>query len=339
MRSDEGHGRWIVITLGVLGFAYVARALVVPLVVALFIAYSLAPLVELLVSRARLPRAAAAVTTLASVAALLVAVGWVAVRRAVELGAELPRYEESARALFARVAAHVSALDALRDRIDTGGTLHRVVLASSFTSFMVDGVGRALELVVQSVAVVFLTLLLLVDGPRLRARLVAALDAPDADAALEAVDRAVKSYLAARVALSAALAAAVAVAFALYGLKYALLWGLLTGVLTFVPWLGSAAGAVPPAVMAALQFGTPARVAGALAIYFGLLLLEGNVISPVILGRRLRMSPTAVLAACLFFAWLWGPVGLILAVPIAAAIKAASDHSRRWRALGHLLGA
>jgi predicted PurR-regulated permease PerM len=80
-------------------------------------------------------------------------------------------------------------------------------------------------------------------------------------------------------------------------------------------------------------------VAGALAIYFGLLAIEGNVIGPIVLGRRLKMSPVAVLGACLFFAWLWGPVGLILAVPIAASIKAASDHSHRWRTVGQLLGA
>jgi predicted PurR-regulated permease PerM len=340
-------GAGAIAAVALLGFAYFARALVVPLVVALFVAYSLAPLVELLVARARLPRLLAALLTLLAAAALLGGVGFVAVRRAIQLSAELPRYEEAARGLFARVAAHVSALEQLRDRIDSSGPIHRVALASSWSTWMVDGFGRAAELAAETVAVVFLALLLLADGPRLRARLVAAVDA-GADpaegprrtaAALEAVDRAIRSYLGARVALSAGLAAALAAAYALYGLDYALLWGLLTGVLTFVPYLGSALGALPPALMAALQFGTPARVAGALAIYFGLLAIEGNVIGPIVLGRRLKMSPVAVLAACLFFAWLWGPVGLILAVPIAASIKAACDRSHRWRSVGHLLGA
>ena len=90
--------------------------------------------------------------------------------------------------------------------------------------------------------------------------------------------------------------------------------------------------------MAFLQYGTIKDVAIVAGIYIVLVALQGNLADPIFLGKQLRLSAVAVFLGSLFWFWIWGPVGLFLAVPLLSAIRTASRHFPQTRVVADVLG-
>jgi predicted PurR-regulated permease PerM len=121
------------------------------------------------------------------------------------------------------------------------------------------------------------------------------------------------------------------------GLPNAFVLGFLSGFLSLVPYLGVVLAMVPPLVAALGQESAP----GMLVIVFtilGLHLFAINVLYPKVLGRRLQLNPLAVTIALLVWGWLWGAWGLILAIPITAAMKIIFDHIEALQPYGAWIG-
>jgi predicted PurR-regulated permease PerM len=90
--------------------------------------------------------------------------------------------------------------------------------------------------------------------------------------------------------------------------------------------------------MALLQFGTVKAVLLAGGIYLALVAVQGNVVDPIFLGKQLRLSSIVVFLGSLFWFWMWGPVGLFLAVPLLSATRIACAHVPRLRVVSEFLG-
>jgi predicted PurR-regulated permease PerM len=117
-----------------------------------------------------------------------------------------------------------------------------------------------------------------------------------------------------------------------FGLDFAVLWGALTFLLEFVPTIGSILAVIPPSLYAALQFeglARPLAVAGTLTVAQ---LVLGNYVDPKIEGRLLALSPIVVLLSVVFWAWVWGPAGSLLGVPMTVTITTVARHfdGTRW---------
>jgi AI-2 transport protein TqsA len=129
-----------------------------------------------------------------------------------------------------------------------------------------------------------------------------------------------RQYLIA-ITLSSALAGVAAGMFAFaMGVDLALLWGVISGLLNLIPTVGPAISVVPPTLFALLQFDGLARPAG---VFLGLGLIQflfGNFIDPKIGGRVMSLSPFLVLFAVVFWGWLWGSLGALIAMPLMAAV-------------------
>jgi predicted PurR-regulated permease PerM len=104
------------------------------------------------------------------------------------------------------------------------------------------------------------------------------------------------------------------------------LWGALAAVLNFIPYVGSLIGVGLVAAIALGTFPTLAHAALAPAIYLLFTALEGQLITPTVLGRRLAMNPVAVFLAIAFWGWLWGIIGMLVAVPLMVTIKILCSH-------------
>jgi predicted PurR-regulated permease PerM len=124
-----------------------------------------------------------------------------------------------------------------------------------------------------------------------------------------------------RVLLNAILGVVTAVIYAVYGLEHAVIWGITTALLHFVPYVGPAIGFVLPTLMALLQYGSLKHVAAVGGIYLALVSVQGNVVDPIFLGKQLRLNALAVFLGSLFWFWIWGPVGLFVAVPVLSTIR------------------
>jgi predicted PurR-regulated permease PerM len=125
--------------------------------------------------------------------------------------------------------------------------------------------------------------------------------------------------------------------FGFLGLPYFYFLGVISGFLSLIPYLGVLLAILPPLV-ADLGHITAGGVVLISASVLGLHLIAMNVLYPKILGKRLQLNPLAVTLALLFWGWLWGAMGLILAVPITGAIKIICDHIDRLRPYGAWLG-
>jgi len=111
----------------------------------------------------------------------------------------------------------------------------------------------------------------------------------------------------------------------LIGLDYFLLLGILTGLSTFIPYVGAIAVTVPVVVAALLQWGTWSQTLGTLAAYIGIQIVDGNYLTPVLIGRETNIHPVAIIGAILICGSLWGFWGVFFAVPAAVVVKSVLD--------------
>ena len=125
--------------------------------------------------------------------------------------------------------------------------------------------------------------------------------------------------------------------FGLIGLPYFYFLGIISGFLSVVPYLGVLLAIVPPLV-ADLGHLTTSIALLVIGTVLGLHLVAMNVLYPKILGKRLQLNPLAVTIALLFWGWLWGAMGLVLAVPLTGALKIICDYIERLRPYGAWLG-
>lgn len=116
------------------------------------------------------------------------------------------------------------------------------------------------------------------------------------------------------------------------------LWGVMAGLLEFIPYLGPAVGIGVVAVVAILTFDNLGYALLAPLVYFGLTTIQSNFIFPMVLGRRLTLNPVIVFVGLIFWGWMWGMVGILLAVPILMTLKIFCNHIEPLSPIGEFLG-
>ncbi len=182
------------------------------------------------------------------------------------------------------------------------------------------------------VTVVMLMLFLLAGGPPMLARMSAAfasdLQSAQTLHAITAVRTELSRYYGGLALINLGLGGATAGVMALLGMPNPLLWGVVAAVLNFIPYVGAATTLVLLTLVAFVTFPTAAHIAGVAASYLGLATLEGQVVQPLVIGRRLELNPMIVFLALWFGGWFWGVAGVVMAVPSLVALKVVAAHSR-----------
>jgi predicted PurR-regulated permease PerM len=145
-------------------------------------------------------------------------------------------------------------------------------------------------------------------------------------------------YLLTVSAINVVFGAIVGMAMFAAGVPNALLWGVMAGILNYVPFLGHTVSAIIIAVVALLSFPDVGTALIPPGLFIVIAALEGNVITPMILARRLTLNPVAVVAALLIWGWMWGIIGLLLAVPLLVVAKIACDKIEPLHPVGEFLG-
>lgn len=135
----------------------------------------------------------------------------------------------------------------------------------------------------------------------------------------------ISSYLFTVTAINFCLAMVVSLAMYLYGMPNPFLWGAMAGILNFIPYVGSIIGLGAISLAAAFTYEHLNMVAMVSGTYLCLTAVEGNFITPHLLGQKLLLNPVVILVSVLFWGWLWGAVGALLAVPLIASVKIMCD--------------
>lgn len=313
--------------LAILYTLYFARSLILPLVIALFLSALLQPVVYRM-NRVKIPDSVGA--GIVVLLFLLLVIGG-----AYYLSSPAKRWIDQAPALLGQVEEKVGKLrrplehakeatDRLSEMADLGEDAGKkvVVKGPSFASQAVTG---ASFFVTQAVIIVILVYFLLAQGRTMLARLTANFRDPGQGARLSElllrVQRDISAYLRTYGIINTGLAIVVTAVMAALGMPTPLLWGVVAGLFNFIPYLGPAVTLGIIGLVSILSFETWGRIALPPVVYLSLTTIEGNFITPMIMGNRLAMNPFMVFISILFWGWVWGVPGVFLAVPILAAAK------------------
>jgi len=151
------------------------------------------------------------------------------------------------------------------------------------------------------------------------------------------IEAQISRYLFTVTAINVCLGAAVGAAVGLLGLRNPVMWGVMVALLNFVPYLGALTGIICMTIGATLSFDSLGYAFIFPAVYLSFGVLEGSFITPWIMGRSLTLNPVIILLSLTFWGWMWGIVGIILAVPILAAFKIFCAHIKPMEPLAEFL--
>jgi len=339
---------WILTICIAVAALRVGRELLVPMVLALLITLVLSGIVEFL-RRYGVPRGLSAVVLLvligAAVGGMLHAVWppaqqWIAgaprVLRTIE------HKTRPAQSVVRRIDAIVRRASALAGSGDPPAAGATVVAPSPPTVVsamdVVQGTSGVVAAFVMGGA---LTLLLLAAGPATLARMTAPV-ASDGRAihvlrVIEAIRLEVGRYYGTLAVINLGFGAITALVMWLLGMPNPMLWGALAGVLNFIPYLGCASTLAILTIVAFVSFDRISQTVLVAASFLMLAAVEGHLVEPIFLGRRLDLNPIVVLVALWVGAWVWGIAGVVVALPILLATKVAAAHSNNGGAVVRFL--
>jgi len=152
---------------------------------------------------------------------------------------------------------------------------------------------------------------------------------------LSKISKEVQGYLAIKTLISLATGLLIGLAAWYQELDFPVLLGLIGFVMNYIPTVGSILAAIPAVLLSLVQFGTLGSFGGVVFSYFAINMIFGNVVEPNLLGRRLGLSTLVVVLSLLLWAWIWGPVGALLAVPLTMVVKIMLENTEdlRWIAI------
>jgi len=350
----------LLIALSLAALLMLGKEILIPLALALLFSFALSPIVTRL-ERMGLGRGISVVLTILAAVTLVALVFYVVFIQAADLAGQLPTYRTTIREKlqslaggmggqgpFARAAALMTEL--LREVTETpstvgGPTVQTVIVQQQTSSGGLALIGDYATPVLHSLAiaaaVVLVTAFTLASREDLRNRVIRLIGADDLQRTTAALDDAGKRLgrlLLAQLAVNSVFGAFIGLGLWLIGLPSPFLWGVLAGVLRFVPYIGAVLGVAPPLLIAFAVDPTWTMFLWTAGFFLVIEPMVGHVIEPMLYGRSTGMSPLAVVISATVWAFLWGTVGLVLAVPLTMCLVVLGRHVARLEFLAILLG-
>ncbi len=336
----------------VVAVLYFAQSILIPLALAVLVSFALSPLAEWL-ERRRLGRVPSAILATLLGAAVVGGISWLAAVQVQSLARDLPKYHDTVYHKLRPILAEVKVVDRSLARVtelgqedevprpEDGGPTEVVIRPRGSLSWLESWLRPFAQMAATAVLVAVLTVFLLVQRDSVRDRLIGLAGRrrlTTTTRALEDAARRVSRYLLLQLGTNATMGVLVAAGLYLIGVPYAPLWGLLTAALRFLPYVGIWLSAVFPFALAVATFPGWGHALLVLAVYGGLDAVMTNAVEPLVFGHGTGVSSLALLVAAVFWAWLWGPVGLLLAIPLTVCVVVIGEHVPSLGFLRTLLG-
>ncbi|MBS1804928.1 MAG: AI-2E family transporter [Acidobacteria bacterium] len=363
---------WFV-TIAVLAVAvlYLAKVLLLPLGIAILFAFLLAPVVALLEQRLRLPRPAAALIVIFGFSAILLAATWTLFTQLVSVADDLPTYRDNITAKFealhrpsnSAIGRVQAELEKVSDELGIVNATATAALQSPKKvqqkpigttpehPLQVREVGRPtgrldqLGGIVAPLTTAFLTIVftffVLLQREDLRNRLIRLSGDRNLTLMTQAMRDAsqrISRYFLLQVAVNTVFGIIVATVLYFVGLPHPVLFGALAALCRFVPYVGVPVAAATPLLLSIAVFHGWEHTVLIAGVFTLLELVTGNYLEPHIYGRHTGLSSLAVLIAAAFWTLIWGPVGLILSVPLTVCLVVMGSHVPSLEFLAVLLG-
>ena len=328
----------------ILAICYIAKLILVTLLISILLAFMLEPLVSLL-EKIRLPRAAGAFLAVLFMVALMWAGSYFLYGKAMSFVHELPKYSDRIRSHLAHFRQQTSDLEKTTQQVfpedkNARKPMPVKVENQSAPGGMSDKIGAVTEVVLTLCFIPFLTYFMLSWQEHARTKSVQ-LFRPEyrstAYVTLGHISAMMKSFIAGNFVIGLFMGICSVVIFGFLGVPYFYFIGFISGFLSLLPYLGVAVAVLPP-IAAGIGVMSDTRLLLVAATVLGLHMLAMNVLYPKVLGKRLQLNPLVVTISLLIWGFIWGAMGLILAVPIMAAVKIVCDHVVSLRPIGDWMG-
>lgn len=317
------------------------QSIILPLLLAAFVAVLCIPLLSWL-TRHRVPPVVAVVIVILVAILGLVGVALVVGSAVNDFADRVPFYEKRFKLLHTGTQAWLTDLGVPI----TFDRLYSVANPGTIMGIVSSALAAMAATLSNLLLVLFVVIFILLEAGGFRKKMVAALaarnDVSDEDTEnrlqqLEEVVQNVQSYLAWKTIISIGTALCVGLYCYFLGVDFPILWALLAFLLNFVPNIGSLLAAGPPVLLSLVQLGPGSALALAVG-YVVINTIFGNVVEPLVLGRKLGLSSLVVFLSLIVWGFVWGPVGMLLSVPLTVMVRIALEANPDTRWIAVLLG-
>ena len=328
----------------VLGVCYFAKLPLLVLLISILLAFMLAPVAELFVW-ARLPRGVAALLAMLLLLAVVYGGFYISYNRAQAFLHDFPHYRQEIHRVAVNVRRQAEGLNKTASVMLDTETPRKpspppAPIVPTLTDWLTQSLGPITEVVFAASFIPFLVYFMLTWQEHVHAASVMLFRMENRQAAyvtLGLISSMIRNFIAGNVLVGLFMSLVSTVVFVVLGLPYPYFLGFISGYLSLIPYLGILLAILPPIVagLGHLHSGQFAVIAVTVVV---LHLFSINVLYPKFLGRRMQLNPLTVTLGLLFWGWLWGALGLALAIPITAALKIILDHVESLKAYGAWLG-
>jgi len=330
----------------VIAFCYWASTILVTILVAVLISYFLDPVVTWL-ERIRIPRPLGALLLVLCTLALFAVLGWMLTERADQFGADWPQYREPLRQAASTIESKLETVEKHVSEIEPGNNANPgqqiVTIAESHPvrNELFGKISTLSEFMLSLTFMPFLVFFMLAAKRQVwhaTMQLFPANKRTQVRDALSDVTQVLRSYLMGTALVGLILVLASWLFFWFIGIDFPFLTGLVSGVCNLVPYLGAVLAWIPPLLIGLKKIHTISAFAGIFAMLTMFHIVTANLLIPALVGWRVRLNALALTVALLFWGWIWGPIGLILAIPVTAVLKVICDHVESMQPVGRWLG-
>lgn len=306
-----------------------AASIMLPIIVAFFLAIIGTALVHLM-QRYKVPKFIAITFVTLLFISVLVVLCLLVIRSVNEFTIAMPRYQERFVEITSDYATKLESygVDVSREKLAESFQAGTLV---TFLSTTVKGLANALSKVV---VVLIIMVFMLVEAADFRRKFNLALKPSMNVSQLEHISFEIQRYVGIKTITSALTGAIVFIFVSSLKIDFAILWGVTAFLMNFIPFIGSILASIPAILLGMVQYDLlTASIVG--AGYFVINIGISNFIEPILMGKQFGLSPLVVFLSLMIWGWIWGPVGMLLAVPLTMMLKIFLEHSRdlRWCAI------
>jgi AI-2 transport protein TqsA len=318
----------------------VAAEMIVPILFAFLLASMVLPGLRWLQSK-KVPFALAILVIVFVIAVGLLSVGGVLAKSVSDFTGQMPEYTAKLTATYKHALAYLDRVGVDVTELDLAASIDQAMdpsAAMGFISKMLNSISGVLS---NFMLIVITLVFVLMEAAGFPRKILAAwpnsADGSSRLAEFDAGAKAVQRYLVIKTITSLATGFTIGLWVFVLGLDFPLLWGMLAFLFNYIPNIGSIIAAIPALILALIQLGPGMAIVVALG-YLGVNVAVGNFIEPKVMGKNLGLSTLVVFLSLIFWGWLWGPVGMLLSVPLTVIVKIMLEHRVRTRPIAILMG-
>ena len=348
----------LLITVVIVACLFFAREVFIPITLACILSFMLAPVVRML-QKLHLPRGVAVVIVALLAFAAIFALGTLMAREVTQLAGDLPRYQATISAKIQRFSGsgEGGAAGTLKRAEEVIEDLNKEISKAQPTQTLIpvevhepsggplQTLSRLITPLLSPLAmtglIVIFVIFILIQREDLRNRLIrlaGSTDIPHTTAAIDDAAHRLSRLFLTQLIINSGFAIIIGLGLWRIGVPSPFLWGILAGILRFIPYIGSILGLVFPLALALSVDPGWSMVLWTLVLFLSFEALTSQVIEPVFVGHSTGLSPVAVVLSATFWAWLWGPIGLVLATPLTVMLVVLGRHIEAFKFLEILLG-